>query len=144
MAQGDVSLFYHTARSVLMGGIDLLGGNPMVQLITNEKDLARVSDESPVLADYSAAAVSPTGLVNTTFIEASGKAPFKSDSVTFPATPGVNNVYQALLYIGEDPYRAFGFIDLTTDGGETPVDLSTTSLTIPFGTSGKIMSADVG
>jgi hypothetical protein len=144
MAQGDFTLFEEFSKTV-SGTVNLTSSTFKIALITNAV-VAVAATATPQLTDFTQ--VSGGGytaggetLAAKTWTEAAGVATF--DDTGTPAVSwtkngtGPTNIYQAILYddtaAGDD---AVGFIDMTTDGGTTPISLQSGDITITPHASG--------
>ena len=145
MAQGDLSLFNEASLELLSGTHNLAsGGNTVrVALITT---LPVVTQTTPTLSDFTE--VSGAGYTaggedigtNQSVTVVSGST-YKYDSTTNPSWSqngsGPTNIVAALIYNDTDASdKAIGFVDLTTDGGTTPVSLQAGNVSITWNASG--------
>jgi len=140
MAQGDL-LTFNAARKNLSGLLDLSNGTDFsLMLITT---LPTANQTTPDSADFIECTVGgnyagPVDLV-TTWTESGGVTTFDAaDPAEWLAAAGSpTNIKAALIYsetaLGED---ALAFIDLTTDGGTTPVSMVDGKISISFNASG--------
>ena len=132
MAQGDVTLFDYLTKGVLSGEHDLQNNDIRVGFINNSP-AAVASDEAPSFDDYNEVygGPAPQGgrqLQNVTLVETAGDTPFDADNMQWTkGTGGPVDIYQAVIYNNSrSDNRAIAFVDMTADGGVTPVDLSAT------------------
>ena len=142
MAQGDF-LTFEEFRKTIAEGDDLGGDTFAVILITT---LPTVSDATPDRADYTEVSAgggySSGGIVLTgvTWAEAAGVATFDSSMApSWTAAAGSpTNIVAALIVNNTHAGTtdAIGFIDMTTDGGSTPISLVAGNITITFNASG--------
>ena len=145
MAQGDLSLFNEASLELLSSTHNLASGGDTVKvaLITT---LPTVSQTTPTLADFTE--VTGTGYTtggedigtNQSVTVVSG-ATYKYDSTTNPSWSqngaGPTDIVGALIYNSTDVSdKAIGFVDMTTDGGTTPVSLQAGNVSITWNASG--------
>jgi hypothetical protein len=145
MAQGDLTLFDEFSLEVLSSTHNhAAGGNDFkVALITT---LPTASQTSPTLSDFTE--VTGTGyaaggesiLTGQSVTNVSGST-YKWDSTDNPSWTqngsGPTNIIGALIYNDTDASdKAVGFIDMTTDGGTTPISLQAGNVSITWNASG--------
>lgn len=143
MAQGDLLLFEEFSKNIGDGSHDMDTDTFSVILITT---LPNVNQASPDRADftevtagggYTAGGIELAGV---TWAEAAGVATF--DSTTNPAwtasAGSPTNIVAALIvndsHAGTND--AIGFVDMTTDGGTTPISLVDGNITLTWNASG--------
>ncbi len=146
MAQGDLTLFNEFSED-LLGGIhdlDTGGGTVKVALIST----LPAATDSAVWATFSGNEVSGAGYTAGGEEIASGMdvtvvsgATYKWDSSVNPAWTqngsGPTNVVAAVIYndtAASD--ECIGFLDMTTDGGTTPISLQAGNISITWNASG--------
>lgn len=142
MAQGDFLLFEEFSKNIADGSHDMDNDTFSLILITT---LPLVADATPDRADYTEVTAgggySTGGIaLTTTYTEAAGTATF--DSSTNPAWTAAagspTNIVGALLvndtHAGTND--AVGFVDMTTDGGATPISLVDGNITVTWNASG--------
>lgn len=145
MAQGDLSLFNEFSLELGSATHNLAaGGNTVrVALITA---LPTVTQTTPTLADFTevtGAGYTAGGVdigTNQTLTVVSGST-YRYDSTTNPSWSqngsGPTNIVAGLIYNDTDGSdKAIGFVDLTTDGGVTPVSLQAGNVSITWNASG--------
>ena len=145
MAQGDLTLFNEFSLETLSATHNLAaaGNTVKVALITT---LPTASQTSPTLTDFtqvSGAGYTAGGEEITTgqaVTNVSG-ATYKWDSSVNPSWTqngaGPTNIIGALIYNDTDASdKAVGFIDMTTDGGTTPISLQAGNVSITWNASG--------
>ena len=147
MAQGDLTLFDEYSLELLSGTHNHAssGDDFKVALITT---LPLASTSNPDLASFTE--VTGTGytaggesiLAGQSVTNVSG-ATYKWDSTDNPSWTqngsGPTNIVAALIYNDTDtsgPDKAVGFIDMTTDGGSTPISLQAGNVSITWNASG--------
>jgi len=143
MAQGDLLTFEEFRKNIGDGSHDLDTNAFSLIFITT---LPVVGQATPDRADftevtagggYSTGGVTLTGV---TWLEAAGVATFDSSlDVVFTAAAGSpTNIVAALIV--DDTHAgsndAIAFIDMTVDGGSTPISLVAGNITITFNASG--------
>jgi hypothetical protein len=149
MAQGTLTLFDKTSISIGDGLFDLDQGTWKVALITNGT-VAAATDASPVLATY-------TQVSGGTSYTAGGEAitvtwTRSGNTTTFKVTSGATtwtqdgsgptNIYQALVYCDSNTNDdCIGFMDMTADGGTTPISLQAGDVTITWDTTNGIFQS---
>lgn len=145
MAQGDLTLFNEFSLEVLSSTHDLSsGGNTVkVALITT---LPAATQTTPTKSDFTE--VTGTGYTaggvdigtNQSVTVVSGST-YKYDSTTNPSWSqngaGPTNIIAALIYNDTDASdKCIGFVDMTTDGGTTPISLQAGNVSITWNASG--------
>jgi hypothetical protein len=143
VAQGTFTPFEEATLAILRGDKhDLVNDTIKVAIITNAT-VAAADDTTPTLSDYTE--VSGTNYTaggetvgSKTFTEAAGVAKFDGADVGWTQhASGFVNGYQAILYNDtEATDAALGFMDLTADGGSTPVSLQAGDIDITWGANG--------
>ena len=142
MAQGDFLLFEEFSETIGDGTHDMDGDTFSLILITT---LPLVSQATPDRADFTectnGGGYTTGGIaLTTTWTEAGGTATF--DSSTNPAWTAAagspTNVVGALLVNDTTAVAAdaVGFIDMTTDGGSTPISLVAGNITVTWNATG--------
>lgn len=145
MAQGDFTLFNEYSLELLSGTHNHASGGHTfkVALITT---LPTASQTTPTLSDftqvtgtgYSAGGESITTGQSVTNVSGST---YKWDSTDNPSWTqngsGPTNIIAALIYNDTSATdKAVGFIDMTTDGGTTPISLQAGNVSITWNASG--------
>lgn len=145
MAQGTLTLFEEFAKYIADGSHDFDADSFKVMLISNTT-VAAASDATPDSGDYTE--VTGTGytaggiaLTTPTFTEAAGTATFDDGAASVSWTQngaGPANIYQAIVYntTHAGTNDAIAFIDMTADGGTTPISLVDGDITITWNASG--------
>lgn len=146
MAQGDATLFDEFADQMGQKDQDFKSGGDVykVLMITNGT-VATAGDTTPTASDYTevSGGTSYTAggetVANQDWDYASGSADFIGDDVgwVYDAS-GPTNCYQAIVN-NTTADKCIMFIDLTTDGGTTPLSLQDGPIDIKF-TNGKILT----
>ena len=138
MAQGDYLTFEESRLTIANGTFDMDSDTFSLKLITT---LPVIGATTPTLGDYTEVSNGggyTTGgiTLTTSYTEAGGTATF--DSSTNPAWTAAasspTNIVGGLLVNGAN--NAFGFVDMTTDGGSTPISLVAGNITVTWNTSG--------
>lgn len=147
MAQGDLLLFNEFSKDSLEAIHDLTtGGNTVkVALITT---LPVITQTTPTLGDFTEVsgagytAGGETISTNQDVTVVSGPQ-YKYDSSDNPSWnqngSGPTNVVAGVIYNDTDatgPDKALGFVDMTVDGGVTPVSLQAGNISITWNASG--------
>ena len=148
MAQGDLTLFDEFSLEILSSTHDLSnGGNSVKVALINNTTTPIASASSPTLATYTEVTGSgyvaggyEIGGANQSVSQVSGST-YKWDSTENPSWTqngsGPTDVYYALIYNFTDASdTAIGFIDMTTDGGTTPISLQAGNISITWNASG--------
>ena len=144
MAQGDLSLFNDFTLELMskQHNFAAAGDVMKVALITT---LPVVTQTTPTLADFTE--VTGTGYTaggediqtGQSLTVVSGST-YKYDSSVNPSWSqngaGPTNIVAGLLYNSTVSDKAVAFIDLTTDGGVTPVSLQAGNVSITWNASG--------
>ncbi len=138
MAQGDFVLFEELSLTI-SGKIDFTNSTFKIALITNAV-IAAAGDLTPVLGDYtqvSGAGYTAGGeaLAAKVWAEVAGVATFDdtgTPSVSWTKNgSGPTNIYQGIVYDDTSALdECVGFIDMTPDGGTTPISLQSGVITI--------------
>lgn len=145
MAQGDLTLFNEFSSELLSSTHNLASGGDTIRvaLITT---LPTASQTSPTLSDFTE--VTGTGYTSGGESIATGQSvtnvsgsTYRYDSTNNPSWTqngsGPTNIIAALIYNDTDPSdKAIGFIDMTTDGGTTPISLQAGNVSITWNASG--------
>lgn len=143
MAQGTFTLFEEFAKTLGDGSHDFDSNTFSVILITT---LPVATTATPDRADFTEVAngggytTGGIALTGVTFTEAAGVATFDATlNPSWTAAAGSpTNIVGALLvndtHAGTND--AIGFIDMTTDGGITPISLVAGNITITWNASG--------
>lgn len=144
MAQGDLTLFNDFSQEVLSAEHDLAtGGNSVkVALITtlptagtSPNDLSDFTEVSGGTSYVAGGAEINSGMAVTSV---SGST-YKWDSSVNPSWTqdgaGPTNIIAALIY-NTVSSTGIGFIDMTTDGGTTPISLQAGNVSITWNASG--------
>ena len=140
MAQGDLTVFEEFRLYIGDGSHDLNSDSFKVALITT---LPTAAAATPDLADFTE--VSGTNYTAggessaATYTEAGGTATFDLADVSWTQhASGPTNIVAALIYntTHAGTNDAVAFIDMTTDGGSTPISLADGDISITFNASG--------
>lgn len=141
MAKGDVVVFNEAKQNIGNGLLDLSAGTDFSCMLINT--LPSAADLSPDSSDYievSGSGYTPGGIaLTTTWIESGGTVIFDSSvDPTWAQDPaGPIDIVAALVYsttaAGED---ALCYIDLTNDGGITPISLQDGSVQLVINAAG--------
>lgn len=143
MAQGTLTLFEEFSKYIADGSHDLDNDTFKCMLVTNAT-VPTAALATPDSADFTE--VSGTGYtaggetLTITWTEAGGTATF--DSSANPSwtknASGPTNIYYAIIYNSTHAGTndAVGFIDMTSDGGTTPLSLASGDISITFNASG--------
>lgn len=150
MGQGTMQLFNDFALQMGEGDHDLPSGGEdyKAALITNAV-VATAADAGPELADYtecSGGTYAAIALANQDFTLSGATATFIADAIEWAkdAVSGPTDCYQMIIYIDDGAYRCFAFMDLTLDGGTTPLSLQDAAIGVNFGAgTGAILTAEV-
>ncbi len=144
MAQGDLTLFEEFSLDIGDGTHDLDADTFKFALITNAA-VPAASTATPALGDFTQVTgggyTAGGETLTTTWTEAGGTATF--DATGSPSCSwtqngtGPTNIYYGILYnstaVGND---AVCFVDMTTDGGTTPISLQAGDITWEANASG--------
>lgn len=156
MSQGDFHFFDDTAERILKGDYPNFPNSLEILLIDNTK-LAAIDDTGTFIGDYTSARAADAPEQKSVIIgqgASSGWIPagdlrktlgvYAQESVdhltvkyaiqrpSWIRIPGMNNVYQAILFDAVTE-ACFGFVDLTIDDGLTPFNLDWEPMWIQFG-----------
>lgn len=145
MAQGDLTLFNEFSLELLSSTHNLAAGGSTVKvaLITA---LPTATEASPTLSSFTQ--VSGAGYVaggaeisSQQAVTSVSGSTYKWDSSANPSWTqngsGPANIVAALIYNDSDGSdTAIGFIDMTTDGGTTPISLQAGNVSITWNASG--------
>jgi hypothetical protein len=138
MARGDFLTFEEFRKSMADGSHDLDGDSFSVILITT---LPNIADATPDSADYTEVAAgggySTGGItMTTTYTESAGVATFADSAAkVWTAAAGSPTDIVAGLVINTThagTTDAVGFVDMTVDGGGTPISLVDGNVTIEW------------
>ena len=141
MGQGTTVVFNEAMQNI-SGLIDLSDSSDFkCMLITTLPTAAALTPDSADFTEIAAGASYTAGgiALTTTWTEDAGVTTLDTaTSITWAKDPtGATNAMAALIYsttvIGED---AVAFIDLSTDGGVTPLSLQTGAITVAVNASG--------
>ena len=142
MAQGTLTVFEEFRLFIGDGSHDLDGDTFKIALITT---LPVASALTPDLADFTEVtgtnyAAGGEALATTTYTEVGGVAKFDSSAVPSWTQNGAGptDIKAALIYntTHAGTNDAVAFIDMTTDGGTTPISLVDGDISITFNASG--------
>ena len=141
MAQGDLVVFNEAKENIANGLIDLSATTDFsCMLITTLPTAAALTPDTADFTEVSGTGYTAGGVaLATTWSEATGTVTF--DSSVNPSWSqngaGPTNIVAALIYsetaVGED---AIAFVDMTTDGGSTPLSLQAGDITLTFAGTG--------
>lgn len=115
------------------------GGEDYNAMIINNTKVAAATDANPKKADYtevSGGTYAEITLANQDFTLSGAIATFVADALSWAqdAGSGPTDCYQVLIYLDDGPdYNAVAFIDLTLDGGTTPLSLQAAPIGVNFG-----------
>lgn len=143
MAQGTLTTFEEFRKYLADGSHDLDNDTFKCMLITNTTvpTAATATPDSADFTEVSGGGYTAGGVTLTvTWTEAGGTATFDSSvnpSWTQNGT-GPTNIYYAIIYNSTHAGTndAVAFIDMTTDGGTTPISLQAGDINITFNASG--------
>jgi len=151
MAQGTMILFDEFKDMIGEAEMDFKsGGDAFKVAMITDAVVAIAGDTTPVFADYTE--VSGTGysadgetVANQDWLYSGGIAYYIGDDISWAQNgAGPEDCFQAILYhVGTD--KAIGFIDLTDDGGTTPLSMRDGPIVIAWGglsLPGKIFKAE--
>lgn len=140
MAQGDLTVFEEFRLYIGDGSHDLNSDSFKVALITT---LPLASAATPDLGDFtevSGGGYTAGGEASAaTWTETGGTATFDLADVSWTQNgSGPTNIVAALIYntTHAGTNDAIAFIDMTTDGGSTPISLQSGDISIAFNASG--------
>lgn len=148
MAQGEFTLFEEFKDQMGNKIHDFQSGGDTFKLaMITDAVVAAAGDTTPVLGDYTE--VSGTGysaggetLANQDWSYSAGDAYFVADDVSWAQNgAGPTDCFQALVYNDDEGDKAIGFVDLTADGGTTPLSLQDGPIVVAWG-GGKILKAE--
>lgn len=142
MAQGTLTLFEEFAKNIGDGSHDMDSDTFAVILITT-LPLANVA--TPDRADFTEVTngggytTGGIALTSVTWLEAAGVATFDAADVAWTAQAGSpTNIVAALIvnntHAGTND--AIGFVDMTADGGSTPISLVAGNITLAWNVGG--------
>ena len=149
MAQGDLTLFNEFSGQLGMGEHDLNATDEIsVALVTNAV-VPTASTTTPTFDDFTE--VSGTNytargaeVTTPTFTQVSGSTyKFDGDNVSWTQNAGgPTDIYYGVIF-NEDQAAdmAIGFIDMTVDGGTTPISLAAGNISINWNASGVFILA---
>ena len=146
MAQGTLTLFEEFKDQMGEALHDFQSGGETFKVgMITDAVVATAGDTTPVFGDYTE--VSGTGyvaggeaLANQDWSYSAGDAYFVADDVSWAYNAaGPTDCFQAILYRSTGG-KAIGFIDLTADGGTTPLSLQDGPIVVAWG-GGKIFKA---
>jgi hypothetical protein len=146
MAQGDLTLFDEYSLEILSGTHDQSAGGNTFKVSLHSTALPAASASAPSFGDWTECSGSgyTTGGESITtgqsVSQVSGST-YKWDSTDNPSWAqngsGPTDVIFALIYNDTDAGdKAVGFIDMTTDGGTTPISLQAGNISITWNASG--------
>jgi len=143
MAQGDNSLFDAFSQEIGDGTFDMDTDAFSLKLITT---LPVVTQTTPTLSDFTevtnGGGYTTGGIALTETWSRSGATTTFDDSVnpSWTAAAGSpTNIVAALVVNASD--NALGFVDMTTDGGSTPISLVAGDITVTWNVLGIFTSA---
>ena len=141
MAKGQFRAFNQTINNIGKKGFDLsTAGDYKIMLITTLPTTADLTPDSTDYVEVSGGGYTAGGiLLNVTWLEAAGVNTFDSTidpSWTQNGTGPVNIVAGLVYSITEVANDAIGFIDLTDDGGTTPISLQAGDISITWPATG--------
>lgn len=140
MARGDLSTFNEFTESIGDGRIDMDGDTFKVALITT---LPVVTQTTPTLADFTE--VTGSGYTaggetigSVTWTHSAGVTTFDGADVSWTQNgSGPTNIVAALIYSDTSTSDdAVAFVDMTADGGTTPISLQDGDISIAWNASG--------
>ena len=138
MAQGDTSTFEEFRLTIANGTFDMDTDAFSLKLITT---LPLITQTSPNLSDFTEVTAgggySTGGIALTTsYTEAAGTATFDSSTnpVWTAAAGSPTNIVSGLVVNAAN--NAVAFVDLTVDGGSTPISLVAGDITVNWNASG--------
>ena len=146
MAQGDLTLFDEYSKELLSGTHNHAAGGNTFRVSLHSTALPAASASAPSFGDWTECSGGGynTGGENITaqmsVSNVSGST-YKWDSADNPSWnqngTGPTDVKFALIYNQTDAGdKAVGFIDMTTDGGTTPISLQAGNISITWNASG--------
>lgn len=146
MAQGDFVLFNDLSRQLLEKVHDLNAADTVKVALINNTTVPTAATATPVLGDFTE--VTGTNYtaggetVTTPVVSQVSGSQFKFDGDNVSWTQnagGPTDVYYGVVYNDTDavgPDSAIGFIDMTVDGGTTPISLAAGNIAINWNASG--------
>ena len=144
MAQGDLLLFNEYSKQLLEGDHDLAGSGSVIKVALIDA-LPTVSENLPTLASFtevtgSGYTAGGEDIQPGQSVSVVSASTYKYDSSSNPSWTqngsGPNDVKAALLYNSSVSDIAFAFIDMTVDGGTTPISLIAGNISITWNASG--------
>lgn len=150
MPQGEAKFFKDFIRQ--MGGDAQhefqSGGEDYKVAIINNTTVATEDDLTPELADYtvvSGGTYADQAIANQDWDYGDGESYWEGDDIVFDQdASGPTDCYQAIVYQDDNPYPCLILIDLTPDGGVTPLSLQDGPIRLKWGGAalpGKIFKA---
>lgn len=139
MGQGTMTLFNDFALQIGELIHDFVsGGEDYEAIIINATKVAAATDANPVKSDYtevSGGTYSSIALANQDFTLSGAIATFVADALAWAqdAGSGPTDCYQVLFYRDNGSEECFAFMDLTLDGGVTPLSLKAAPIGVNFG-----------
>lgn len=123
------------------------GGDVFKVAMITDAVVATAGDTTPVLGDYTE--VSGTGysaggetVANQDWSYAAREAWFIGDDISWAQNgAGPTDCFQAIVYNSDEGDKAVAFLDLTDDGGTTPLSLQDGPIVVAWG-GGKIFKAE--
>ena len=151
MGQGTMTLFKDFIRQMKGGLHDFDGGEDYKVTIINNTLVATEDDATPERADYtevSGGGYAGIVIANDSWSYSDGIAYYVGDDPTWAQDgSGPIDCYQAIISINSSPYQCVGFVDLTVDGGTTPLSLQDGPIKLGWGGAllpGKIFKTERG
>lgn len=153
MPQGTMTLFKDFIRQ--MSGVEghefQSGGEDYLVRIINATKVAHEDDATPEAGDYtevSGGTYAEIQIANQDWDYLDGDAYFVGDDPVWAQDgAGPTDCYQAIYFLDDNPYPCIGYIDLTVDGGVTPLSLVDGPIGLVWGglvLPGKIFKATRG
>ena len=146
MAQGDFTLFNELSTQLLEGVHDLNATDTVKVALINNTTVPTASTATPVLGDFTEVTGTNYTAGGETITSAAvslvsgSQYKFDGDNVSWTQNAGgPTDIYYAVIYNDTDtggPDTAIGFIDMTTDGGTTPISLAAGNISINWNASG--------
>ena len=140
MGQGTMTVFNDVALQLGEKIHDFAsGGEDYKAMIINATKVAAATDANAKKADYtevSGGTYAEIALANQDFTLTGAIASFVADAINWAkdAASGPTDCYQVLIYLDDGPdYNAVAFMDLTLDGGTTPLSLKDAAIGVNFG-----------
>lgn len=141
MAQGSVTLFEEFRKTIGDGSHDLDNDTFAIMLVNNTlvPTAAQATPDSADFTEVSGTNYSAGGIVVTaTWIEVGGTATFAttSNAQWIQSATAPSDIYYAIIYNQSHAGTtdAVGFIDMTPDGGTSPISLISGDITVNAGT----------